>query len=325
MIKQIIGNLPEGFPEWAIQNTIRGYDLPSHSDVQINWNIAVAKAAQAEAERVYFRSSSGNHIAAWNVLKKAEKYINSQQTVNFNEGEKVAKEVIENFCDALALDPELEWPEGFVPVYRIRAFWSDQKAEDLDGTGSLHRKAGDPRWWVTIKQNTCPYYFLLGTCSHRRVKLETKHLENRQDAKQPWGYEYTVSSSSHDSQEKHIIGGEVVYLPNREEPLWHIPRVLTNQYMPYGIRQGDKIFKGRQRPISFNLGCEWPDIRHKPDDLPYGTVRFSDEACQIHVFLEPPIIRHPEHPPIQVDSRYVEIVNVPGHNIYLGRSSPGHD
>jgi hypothetical protein len=320
---------------------MNGRLLPSHSNEQDEWNIAVASAAKAEVERLYFKTSSGDHITAWNALAKAEGYINSQQTKRFGKGQIVALEVIENYRDALALEPGLSWPEPFPPVYQRRAFWTDrevnQTKEGKETIYSLRREAGDPRWFLhIIGVGTCPYYFLPGAISHRKVRVEGRILVSNGDE---LGIEYKVTGPGH------TYAGEV-YRKYGNDPLWHIPRDLSGaDDLPPGQRQGDKIYQSWNRPSSegykIQLRDNWKG-RHIPYPRPYGVgtcrttyrdwiletpgrIFYFEDGEEFFVFDKPPIISHPEHPAIQLAGRYVRVLDVPGRNMYLGKNFLRHD
>ena len=354
MLQKIIKNLPEDYPSWALKNALNGYVLPSHSKEQIEWNEAVGKAASEEFYRRYIQKN--DYIAAWNSLSRSEKYINSQQTVHLNEGQIYAMEIINNLRDALALEPGLEWPEPFVPIYQRRAFWANQEVRDESGLHSLSRKAGDPRWFLSISGYECPYYFLLGTTTHRRVQLEVREIPLLEEDKERLdsAYEYCVRGSNLIKGERfsHIYRGEVniyrepryfhimsSYLDAPRPDFWHIPRNLSGKdnCPAFSLRQGDKQF--RTESLSYFGGWTQdgvkihpnPDMRpwgrHKPTPAPYGYAikKWSNETEVFYVFSKPPVIHHPEHPSIQLDRCYVKISSIPGQNMYLGERGPHHD
>ena len=362
MLQKIITNLPKDYPEWALKRVLVGDYLPSHSDEQIAWNTAIAKVAQVEAERLYFRANgNGNHIAAWNALCRANRYINSQQTKYFNDGQILAEAVIDNLKDALALEPGLEWPEPFPEVYRTRAFWSDQEMWDENHEGRLFRNAGDPRWFLEINREACPWYFLPRTLSRKGIiDFSVREFQNTGlHTPFDWAYEYVIRG-----KEGTRFAGEVSKKENGEI-IWHIPRDLTEAELFWpearAIRQGDKYFiaweeiprffslkislihhQSEQEPQkrAWNVPEKQTFGRHVPDPTPYGTGKLeymcNDDQSSwnpwglaedetVFVFAKPPIIRHPEHPAIQLPGRYVQIKSVPGQNMYLGRSGPEHD
>ena len=356
MLRKIIENLPPNYPSWALKRALDESYLPSHSTEQVEWNKAVGRAAESKFKQFYIKDS--NYIAAWNILNRVKKYINSQQTTHFNEGQIYAMEIIDNLQDALALEPNLEWPEPFIPVYKKRAFWTNQEVSNDENTldYSLTRQAGDPRWFLHIDSYTCPYYFLLGTITHRKVQLEVREISLLEEDKKRLdsAYEYCVRGLNLIRGERYapVYRGEVniYHEPKRfhtmssleppQSDFWHIPRNLSGKdYCPgfEGIRQGDKQFKTES--LSYVTGGSRDGIkihsspnmkpwgRHKPDPVPYGYAEreWSNETEVFYVFSEPPVIHHPEHPSIQLDRCYVKINEIPGQNMYLGKKGPHHD
>jgi len=357
MIVRIINNLPEQYPDWAIRNALAGYDLPSHSWVQVEWNLAVAKAIQEAFEDMYVRE--GDHIAAWNMLQKADKYLNAQQTVHMNDGWEVAQEVISNLLDALALESELEWPHPFPELYRRRAFATYQ--EVVTAFGILYRKEVDARWFLEIEGQECPWYFILGTISRKRARLEifSKYEGPLNGEPEVTTYEYEI-----EAPKGHFLGEVSIPKQDNWQAIWHIPREVTNteyyelQNLLAGAwkRQGDKLFKSCPPPKSGAAvklwpnelndlgGRDWPREweklprwakdawrayreafgRHRPDEPP-RYVAVTDDGQYLWGWPKGVTFSHPEHPPVTLDGGYVSIKTVPGKNMFLGSSGPVHD